>query len=139
MTALNIIYNIIEFDMGSRTVGKLYPIPLDDYPKLLRYRVSEKGIYYIEDLVREMYVEQKELSLNKLTQLGILLKTYICQTQRIDEEVMFNDVSNRAKKYGGVNTPFIKDVLKSLMMRDLIGHNPRYDPRIALGMHHKII
>ncbi len=123
--------------MGSRTIGKLYPIPLDDYPKLLRYKVSEKGIYYIEDLVREIYVEQKELSLNKLTQLGLLLKTYICQTKRVDEEVMFKDVSDRAKKYGGVDTDFIKEVLKSLMMRDLIGHNPQYDPRIAISMHHK--
>ena len=44
-------------------MGKLYPIALDDYPKLLRYKVSEKGIYYIEDLIREIYVEQKDISL----------------------------------------------------------------------------
>ena len=50
--------------MGSRTLGKLYPIALDDYPKLLRYKVSEKGVYYIEDLIREIYVEQKDISLN---------------------------------------------------------------------------
>ena len=89
--------------MGSRTVGKLYPIALDDYPKLLRYKVSEKGVYYIEDLIREIYVEQKDISLNKLTQLGLLLKTYICQSKRVDEEVMFQDytvgLSIRRKHY----------------------------------------
>ena len=123
--------------MGSRTIGKLYPIPLDDYPKLLRYKVSEKGIYYIEDMIREIYVEKKELSVNKLTQLGLLLKTYICQTKRIEEEVMFQDISNRAKKYGGVETGFIKETLQNLMMRDLIGANPHYDPRIAISIHCK--
>ncbi len=125
--------------MGSRTVGKLYPIPLNDYPKLLRYKVSEKGIYFIEDLIREIFVEHKELSLNKLTQLGLLLKTYICQTKRVDEEVMFQEISDRARNLGGVETREIKAILKRLMMRDLISPNPQYDPRIAIGIHHKDI
>ncbi len=123
--------------MGSRTIGKLYPIALDDYPKLLRYKVSEKGIYHIEDLIREIYVEQKDLSLNKLTQLGLLMKTYICQSKRVDEEVMFQDISTRAKKLGGLETHEIKEILQRLMMRDLIGPNPKYDPRIAISIHHK--
>jgi len=123
--------------MGSRTIGKLYPIALDDYPKLLRYKVSEKGIYYIEDLIREIYVEQKDMSLNKLTQLGLLLKTYICQSKHVDEEVMFQDISNRARKLGGVEPHEIKETLQRLMMRDLIGPNPKYDPRIAISIHHK--
>ena len=123
--------------MGSRTIGKLYPIPLDDYPKLLRYKVTERGIFYIEDLIREIYVEKKELSLNKLTQLGLLLKTYICQTKRVEEEILFREISDRAKKYGGVDTDFIKTVIKSLSMRDLIGPNPQYDPRIAVKIHQK--
>ena len=63
--------------MASRIVGKLYPIPLEDYPKLLRYKVTESGVHYIEDLMREIYVEKKLLSKNQLTQLGILLKSYI--------------------------------------------------------------
>ncbi len=123
--------------MGSRTIGKLYPIALDDYPKLLRYKVSEKGIYHIEDLIREIYVEQKDLSLNKLTQLGLLMKTYICQSKRVDEEVMFQDISTRAKKLGGLETHEIKEILQRLVMRDLIGPNPKYDPRIAISIHHK--
>ena len=123
--------------MASRTIARMYPIPLDDYPKLLRYKVSEKGIFYIEDLVREIYVEKRELSLEKLTQLGLLLKTYICQTKRIDEELLFRDISDRAKKYGGVETDFIKKMITNLTMRDLIGPNPKYDPRIAIKIHQK--
>ncbi len=125
--------------MGSKTVGKLYPIAIDDYPKLLRYKVSEKGISHIEDMIREIYVENKELSLNKLTQLGLLLKTYICQTKRVDEEVMFQEISDRARKLGGVETHEIKAILQRLMMRDLISSNPKYDPRIAIGIHQKDI
>ncbi len=123
--------------MASRTIAKMYPIPLDEYPKLLRYKVSEKGIFYIEDLIREIYVENKELSLNKLTQLGLLLKTYICQTKRIDEEILFREISDRAKKYGGVEIDFLKKVITNLTMRDLIGPNPHYDPRIAIKIHQK--
>ena len=123
--------------MGSRTIGKLYPIALDDYPKLLRYKVSQNAIYHIEDLIREIYVEQKDLSLNKLTQLGLLLKTYICQTKRVDEEVMFHDISTRARKLGGIETHEIKEILQSLVMRDLISPNPKYDPRIAISIHRK--
>ncbi len=123
--------------MASRTIGKMYPIPLNDYPKLLRYKVSEKGIFYIEDLIREIYVEKRELSLNKLTQLGLLLKTYICQTKRIDEEILFKEISDRAKKYGGVETDFIKKIITNLTMRDLIGPNPQYDPQIAIKIHQK--
>ena len=123
--------------MASRTIGKMYPIPIDDYPKLLRYKVSEKGIFYIEDLIREIYVENKELSLNKLTQLGLLLKTYICQTKRIDEEILFKEISERARKYGGVDKDFIKKSITNLAMRDLMGPNPSYDPRIAIKIHQK--
>jgi len=123
--------------MASRTIGKMYPIPIDDYPKLLRYKVSEKGIFYIEDLIREIYVEKKELSLNKLTQLGLLLKTYICQTKRIDEEILFKEISERARPYGGVDKDFIKKSITNLTMRDLMGPNPRYDPRIAIKIHQK--
>ncbi len=123
--------------MASRTIGKMYPIPIDDYPKLLRYKVSEKGIFYIEDLIREIYVENKELSLNKLTQLGLLLKTYICQTKRIDEEILFKEISDRARKYGGVDKDFIKKTITNLTMRDLMGPNPSYDPRIAIKIHEK--
>ncbi len=60
--------------MGSRTVGKLYPIALDDYPKLLKYKVSEKGIFHIEDFIGDIFVEYKDLSLIKLTHLVLLLK-----------------------------------------------------------------
>ncbi len=76
--------------MTARVIGKLYPIPIDDYPKLLRYKVSQSGVHYIEDLMREIYIEKKILSKNKLTQLGLLLKTYVCQTKKLKMKYYFN-------------------------------------------------
>jgi len=121
--------------MTARVIGKLYPIPLEDYPKLLRYKVSESGIHYIEDLMREIYIEKRILSKNKLTQLGLLLKTYVCQTQKIEDEVLFQQISNKSKKYGEPERGFIIECIDHLTMRGMIGLNPNYDPQIAINMH----
>jgi len=121
--------------MTARVIGKLYPIPLDDYPKLLRYKVSESGVHYIEDLMREIYIEKKILSKNKLTQLGLLLKTYVCQTKKIEDEVLFQQISNISKKYGELECGFIIECIDHLIMRGMIGFNPNYDPQIAINMH----
>lgn len=119
------------------TIGKLYPIPLDDYPKLLKYKVTQSGIHYIEDLMNEIYVERKDLSMKKLTHLGLLLKTYICQTKRIEDELLFQDISSRAKKYGGAKPDYIKYCITHLIMRGLMGPNPFYDPNIAIDIHNR--
>ena len=121
--------------MTARVIGKLYPIPLDDYPKLLRYKVSSSGIHYIEDLMREIYIEKKILSKNKMIQLGLLLKTYVCQTKRIEDEVLFQQISNKSKRYGEPERGFIIECIDHLIMRGMIGLNPNYDPQIAINMH----
>lgn len=123
--------------MTARVVGKLYPIPIDDYPKLLRYKVTESGIHYIEDLMREIYIEKRNLSKNKLTQLGLLLKTYVCQTKRIEDEVLFQQISNKAEKYGGAERGFVIECMDHLIMRGLFCSNPNHDPQIAIDMHKK--
>jgi hypothetical protein len=123
--------------MNRPIIGKLFPIPIDDYPRLLRYKVTQSGIHYIEDLMREIYIEKKELSINKLTQLGLLLKTYICQTKRIEDELLFQEISELAKKYGGVQPEYIKTCIKNLIMRGLLGPNPYYDPQLAVDIHTK--
>ena len=121
--------------MVQHVEGKLYPIPIDDYPKLLRYKVTPQGINYIEDLMREIYVEKRTLSKNKITQLGILLKTYVCQTKRIEDEVLFQQVSKKAKKYGTPDAGFIIECINFLIMKGLVLSNPYYDPEIAIEMH----
>ncbi len=121
--------------MATRVIGKLYPIPLDDYPKLLRYKVTQSGVHYIEDLMREIYIEKKILSKNKLIQLGLLLKTYVCQTKKIEDEVLFQQISNKSKKYGESESGFIIKCIDYLIMRGMVSFNPNYDPQIAISMH----
>jgi len=121
--------------MTTRVIGKLYPIPLDDYPKLLRYKVTQSGVHYIEDLMREIYIEKKILSKNQLTQLGLLLKTYVCQTKKIEDEVLFQQISNKSKKYGESESGFIIKCIDYLIMRGMVSFNPNYDPQIAISMH----
>ena len=124
--------------MTHQISGTLYPIPIDDYPKLLRYKVTEDGVHYIEDLMREIYIEGRNLSLSKLTQLGLLLKTYICQTKKIEDEALFQEISNMARKYGKVKPEFVGDTITRLIMRGLVGPNPKYDPHIAISMRKKL-
>ncbi len=121
--------------MTARLIGKLYPIPLDDYPKLLRYKVTQSGVHYIDDLMREIYIEKRILSKNKLTQLGLLLKTYVCQTQKIEDEVLFQQISNKSKKYGELESGFIIKCIDYLIMRGMVSFNPNYVPQIAISMH----
>ncbi len=121
--------------MTARVIGKLYPIPLNDYPKLLRYKVTQSGVHYIEDLMREIYIEKKILSKNQLTQLGLLLKTYVCQTKKIEDEVLFQQISNKSKKYGESESGFIIKCIDYLIMRGMVSFNPNYDPQIAISMH----
>jgi len=121
--------------MTARVIGKLYPIPLDDYPKLLRYKVTQSGVHYIEDLMREIYIEKKIISKNQLTQLGLLLKTYVCQTKKIEDEVLFQQISNKSKKYGESESGFIIKCIDYLIMRGMVSFNPNYDPQIAISMH----
>ncbi len=121
--------------MTARVIGKLYPIPLDDYPKLLRYKVTQSGVHYIEDLMREIYIEKKILSKNQLTQLGLLLKTYVCQTKKIEDEVLLQQISNKSKKYGESESGFIIKCIDYLIMRGMVSFNPNYDPQIAISMH----
>jgi len=121
--------------MIGQVVGKLYPIPLEDYPKLLRYRVTPTGIHLIEDLMREIYIEKRILSKNKLTQLGLLLKTHVCQTKRIEDEVLFQQISDKASKHGGAERGFIIESINRLIMMGMLNSNPNYDPQIAIDMH----
>lgn len=109
-----------------------YQIPIQQYPKMLRYRISERGLYHMEDLISEVYVEENEASMHKLVTLGILLRVNMCQTMNLENESLYQDVSGRAAKFGGVEPEYLAECIKSLSMRGLLEPNPRYDKSIAL-------
>ena len=108
-----------------------YCIQLDDYPKLLKYRMTNQGFYYMEEIISQIYLEGKELSMYKLVQLGILLRVNMCQTMKMDNETLFQDVSKKAIKYGGVEPEYVSYCIKNMALRGLLDSNPKYDNQIA--------
>jgi hypothetical protein len=116
-----------------------YRISATDYPKLLRYRVTQQGFYYIEDLVSEIYLEGKKVSMHKLVDLGLLLRVNMCQTTNMQNESLFQDVSKRAKKFGGVEPQYISQCIKSMRFRGFLESNPDYDEQVATHVRNNIL
>jgi len=112
-----------------------YCIQLDDYPKLLKYRVTSHGFYYMEEIISQIYLEGQELSMYKLVQLGILLRVNMCQTMKMDNETLFQDVSKKAIKYGGVEPEYVSQCISSMALRGLLDSNPNYDNQVAIDLH----
>ncbi len=112
-----------------------YCIEIGDYPKLLKYRVTSPGFYYMEEIISQIYLEGKELSMYKLVQLGILLRVNMCQTMKTDNETLFQDVSKKAIKYGGVEPEYVSYCIKNMVLRGLLDSNPKYDNHIASDLH----
>lgn len=109
-----------------------YEIPIAEYPKLLRYKLTPSGFHHVEDLVSEIYLEERPASMHKLVTLGILLRVNMCQTMNMENESLYQDVSRRAAKFGGVEPEYLARCIKSLTMRGFLEANPRYDRSIAL-------
>ncbi|MBM3903694.1 MAG: hypothetical protein FJ357_00910 [Thaumarchaeota archaeon] len=112
-----------------------YQIQMQDYPKLFRYKITQQGIYHIEDLVSQIYLEEQTPSMYALVKLGILLRVNMCQTQNLQNESLFQDVSRQAKKFGGVEPQYIHECVKSLIARGLLESNPKYDRSLAMRLH----
>jgi hypothetical protein len=111
-----------------------YCIPAEDYPKLLRYRVTQEGFYHIEDLVSEIYFEGKKVSMRKLVTLGLLLRVNMCQTTNMENESLFQDVSKRARRFGGVEPKYVAECVRTMVLRGFLEANPKYDKHIALEL-----
>ncbi|MBM2852697.1 MAG: hypothetical protein HW420_1244 [Candidatus Nitrosotenuis sp.] len=112
-----------------------YHIQLEDYPKLFKYKITRHGFYYMEEIISQIYLEGKELSMYRLVQLGILLRVNMCQTMKTDNETLFQDVSKKAIKYGGVEPEYVSYCIKNMILRGLLDSNPKYDNRIANDLH----
>ncbi|MEM4378491.1 MAG: hypothetical protein QXX85_05860 [Candidatus Nitrosotenuis sp.] len=111
-----------------------YCIGVEDYPKLLRYRVTKQGFYHIEDLVSEIYLEGRKASMRKLVTLGLLLRVNMCQTTNMENESLFQDVSKKARKFGGVEPRYVAECIKTMVLRGFLEANPKYDKHIALEL-----
>ncbi|HXG73515.1 MAG TPA: hypothetical protein VNK44_01665 [Candidatus Nitrosotenuis sp.] len=114
-----------------------YCIAAEDYPRLLRYRVTKQGFYRIEELVSEIYLEGKKVSMRKLVDLGLLLRVNMCQTTNMENESLFQDVSKRARRFGGVEPKYVAECVKTMVLRGFLEANPKYNRHIALELRRK--
>ena len=112
-----------------------HQIQVQDYPKLLRYKITKEGFYHLEELVSQIYIEELKPTMHTLVKLGILLRVNMCQTMNFENESLFQDVSSQAKKFGGVEPEYITECVKSLIARGLLEANPKYDRGLALELH----
>lgn len=112
-----------------------YCIPLENYPKLLRYKITQQGFYHVEDLISEIYLEGKKVSMRKMVSLGILLRVNMCQTTNVENETLYQDLSKKAKKFGGVEPAYLTQCIKTLVLQGFLESNPRYDRQIAFDLY----
>jgi len=102
----------------------LYPIKIDDYPKLFDYVLSAQGLLYFHSLKRN-YILGKELSLDEYNKLRLLYVYYATANRNFKEVFAWQDVCMTLDKRG----IFERDMYQSkedLKDKLLILANPEY-------------
>ena len=69
----------------------LYPIEIDDYPKLFDYVLSTQGLVYFHSLKRN-YILGKELSLDEYNKLRLLYVYYATANRNSQEVFAWQDI-----------------------------------------------
>jgi hypothetical protein len=77
----------------------LYPIKIDDYPKLFDYVLSAQGLLYFYSLKRN-YVLGKELSLDEYNKLRLLYVYYATANRNFKEVFAWQDICMTLDKRG---------------------------------------
>lgn len=115
--------NKIKNDM-SLEKNPLYPIDIEDYPKLFDYVLTAKGLVYFQEL-KHRYILAKELSLDEYNKLRLLYVYYATANRNPKEVSVWHDICITLDEKG----IFEKDMYLSkenLKTRFLIMENPQY-------------
>ena len=102
----------------------LYPIQLDDYPKLFDYVLTSDGLIFFQSLKRK-YILGKNLTLDEYNKLRLLYVYYATANRNPQEVFAWQDICVNIKKKG----IFEKDMFQSkedLKNKLLIVENPHY-------------
>ena len=111
----------------------LYPIEIDDYPKLFDYVLSAKGLVYFHSLKRN-YILGKELNLDEYNKLQLLYVYYATANRNFKEVFAWQDICMTLDDQG----IFEKDMYQSkedLKDKLLILVNPEYQS----GLYRKYV
>ena len=102
----------------------LYPIEINDYPKLFDYVLTADGLFYFHTLKRN-YILGKDLTLDGYNKLRLLYVYYATANRNPDEVYSWQDVCITLDEKGIVE----KDMCQSkedLKNKSLIVVNPQY-------------
>ena len=111
----------------------LYPIEIDDYPKLFDYVLSAQGLVYFHSLKRN-YILGKELSLDEYNKLRLLYVYYATANRNPQEVSAWQDICMTLDNRG----IFERDMYQSkedLKDKLLILVNPEYQS----GLYRKYV
>jgi len=103
----------------------LYPIDVDDYPKLFDYVLTSDGLVFFHTLKRK-YVLGKEMTLDEYNKLRLLYVYYATANRNAKEVFAWQDICITLDEKG----IFEKDMFQSkedLKNKLLIMENPNYE------------
>jgi len=102
----------------------LYPIDIDDYPKLFDYVLTADGLIYFQTLKRN-YILGKEMTLDEYNKLRLLYVYYATANRNSKEVFVWQDICITLDERG----IFEKEMYQSkedLKNKSLIIKNPHY-------------
>ena len=111
----------------------LYPIEIDEYPKLFFYFLSKNGMIYFQILKRN-YVLGKDMSLDEYNKLRLMYVYYATANRNPQEVSVWQDICIVLDDKG----IFEKDMYRSkedLKNKSLIIKNPHYES----GLYRKYV
>ena len=102
----------------------LFPIDVNDYPKLFDFVLTAQGLVYFHDLKRK-YILGKNLLLDEYNKLRLLYVYYATANRNVKEVFAWQDICITLddKGFFEKNTYQSKEDLKT---QSLIVHNPQY-------------
>ena len=110
--------------MKSEKTNPLFPIEINDYPKLFDYVLTEKGLIFFHAIKRK-YILGKDMSLDEFNKLRLLYVYYATANRNTSEVFAWQDICITLDDKG----IFEKNMYRSkedLKNNSLIIKNPEY-------------
>ena len=104
----------------------LHPISLPNYPKLIDFVLTAKGLLYFNELKRK-YLLQKDMTLDEYNKLRLMYVYYATANKNTEEVSMWQKICQSLDEKG----IFEKNMFTSkedLINQELITKNPDYVP-----------
>ena len=125
LNILEILFkSVIFFKTVSKRNNPLYPINMNDYPKLFDYVLTKNGLLYFHSLKRN-YLLGKELTQDEYNKIRLLYVYYATANRNSDEVFAWQDLCINLDNMGIIEKGMFQSK-ESLKNNNLIIKNPDY-------------